>query len=76
VDKLCGPESLDIASALFAIVSTILWGMSAFVSLPFGFDTDDELKSAFRKVSYLNAGGAACAAMAALLQAAKYFLKV
>jgi hypothetical protein len=69
-------EILDIASALFAIVSAILWGVSAFVSLPFGFDMDAELKSAFRKVSYFNAGAAACAAMAALLQAAKYFLKV
>jgi len=66
------PQSLDIASCIFAVISAILWGLSAFVSLPFGFDMDTELKSAFRKVSYLNAGGAASAAIAALLQAIKY----
>jgi hypothetical protein len=34
---------------------------------------DAELKSAFRKVGYLNAGGATFAALAALSQAMKYF---
>jgi len=65
-------QSLDIVSCIFAVISAILWGLSAFVSLPFGFDMDAELKSAFRKVGYLNAGGAACAALAALSQGVKY----
>lgn len=65
-------EIFDIASTFFSVISVILWRASAFVNLPFGYDMDRDLKSAFRRVSYLNAGGAAFAALAALSQAAKY----
>ena len=65
-------EIFDIASTIFSVISAILWGTSAFINLPFGYDMDRDLKSAFRKVGYLNAGGAAFAAFAALSQATKY----
>jgi hypothetical protein len=67
-------ECFDIVSAIFAVVSSILWGCSAFINLPFGYDMDTDLKRAFHKVGYLNAGGAMFAALAALTQAAKYFI--
>ena len=64
---------VDVWTAILAFVSAVLWGASARVSLKTtnGFDSDKELNEASLRSSWLNAGGAAFAALAALLQAAK-----
>lgn len=64
---------LDVFSAFFAVVSAVLWGLSAFVDFPFGFDMDRELSAAMKKSARLNAFAASAAALSALSQAAKIF---
>lgn len=67
-------QCFDIFSCVFAVLSAVLWGGSAFINIPFGYDSDLEVKSAFQKIGYFNFGGAIFAMFSALSQAAKYFI--
>jgi len=51
----------------FGALSAILWGISACISIPTGFDADQA--PAFRKVGRLNAAAATSAAISTALQA-------
>lgn len=64
----------DEWTAAMAFVSAILWGVSAMINIPTGFDMHKEASRSMRVISRFNAAAAAFAALAALIQAAKPLL--
>ena len=65
----------DLAMALTAVISALLWCLSARVNFKgkFGYDVAEELSKAMGKTSALNAWAAMFAALAALATALKTF---
>lgn len=69
-DVLC----LANSSAGFALVSAVLWALSAFVNFPFGYDMDRELNVAMSRAARFNAWAAASAAGATVCQGIAMYL--
>ena len=64
----------DIAAALFAAVSAVLWAWSAKVGVvDMGFDNDIAVNKAMKLAGRLNGAAAAFASLAAVAQAAKAY---
>jgi len=63
------PALFNSAAVVFALVSAVLWALSARVKFQFGFDMDQALNISMKQASRLSAYGATFAALATLFQA-------
>jgi hypothetical protein len=51
---------------IFGILSCLLWLLTSFISIPSGWDSDP--RQAYKKIAWLNAAAALCAAISIGLQ--------
>jgi len=65
---------LSIAAIAFALISAVLWALSAYVNFPFGYDMDRELKAAMSRAARFNAWAAASTAGSTICQGIAMYL--